>query len=87
MKRRYTLVMLLSIMILIPHLAMGYEISWWTTDGGGGQISGGNYAISGTIGQPDAGTLTGGGYTLVGGFWQPAAQASNPSNSYILWTR
>src|SRR5256884_5487033 len=31
--------------------------------------SGGNYTLSGTVGQPDAGTLSGGNYTLEGGFW------------------
>ena len=47
----------------------GYDLSWWTVDGGGGDSSGGLYALSGTIGQPDAGVLTGGDYTLGGGFW------------------
>ena len=47
----------------------GYDLTWWTADGGGGAASGGGYALNGTIGQPDAGTLTGGGYTLAGGFW------------------
>ena len=48
----------------------GYEITWYTIDGGGGMFStGGSYSLGGTIGQPDAGTLSGGGYTLDGGFW------------------
>ena len=46
-----------------------YAIDWYTIDGGGGTSSGGNYTLSGTIGQPDAGTLSGGTYTLQGGFW------------------
>ena len=46
-----------------------YAIDWYTVDGGGGTSSGGSYALSGTIGQPDAGTLSGGSYTLEGGFW------------------
>jgi hypothetical protein len=47
-----------------------YDLSWWTVDGGGTTNSqGGGYALSGTIGQPDAGVLTGNGYTLAGGFW------------------
>lgn len=46
-----------------------YEISWHTIDGGGGRSSGGDYALVGTIGQPDTGEMSGGGYTLSGGFW------------------
>ncbi|MFB3908830.1 MAG: FlgD immunoglobulin-like domain containing protein [Candidatus Eisenbacteria bacterium] len=41
----------------------------FTMDGGGGTSSGGTYALSGTIGQPDAGALSGGTYALAGGFW------------------
>jgi hypothetical protein len=47
----------------------GYDLSWWTVDGGGGSSSGGGYTLDGTIGQPDAATWSGGGYTLAGGFW------------------
>ena len=46
-----------------------YEITWSTIDGGGGTSTGGNYTLSGTIGQPDAGMMSGGDYKLVGGFW------------------
>jgi hypothetical protein len=50
-------------------VALNYEITWFTIDGGGGQSEGGGYTLVGTIGQPDAGVLIGGGYTLSGGFW------------------
>src|SRR6266540_3230163 len=46
-----------------------YAINWFTLDGGGGTSTGGNYTLSGTIGQPDTGMLSGGTYTLQGGFW------------------
>ena len=50
--------------------ATGYEISWYTIDGGGAQdLSGGSYTLSGTIGQFEAGSQSGGNYTLNGGFW------------------
>ena len=52
----------------------GYELAWWTVDGGGYTWStGGAYALGGTVGQPDAGVLQGGDYTLAGGFWGGAA--------------
>ena len=50
-----------------------FEVSWFTVDGGGGTSSGGDFVLSGTIGQPDAGDLSGGDFVLRGGFWQLAA--------------
>jgi hypothetical protein len=48
-----------------------YNLDWFTVDGGGASgLTGGSFALSGTIGQPDAGVLTGGGFVLQGGFWQ-----------------
>ena len=58
------------------------SINWFTLDGGGGQSSGGAYALAGTIGQPDAATSSGGAYTLQGGFW--SAFASVPSEGVPL---
>jgi hypothetical protein len=46
----------------------GYDLSWWTVDGGG-ESSGGSYTLGGTAGQPDAGELAGGSYILGGGIW------------------
>ena len=49
--------------------AQVFSLDWWTVDGGGGTSTGGQYSLSGTIGQPDAGITSGGSYTLLGGFW------------------
>ena len=46
-----------------------YRIVWSTIDGGGGQSSGGQYKLTGTIGQPDTDYSAGGNYELLGGFW------------------
>ena len=46
-----------------------YQIVWSTFDGGGGRSSGGQYVLTGTIGQPDAGYSAGGNFELLGGFW------------------
>ena len=78
--------------------AQSFSIDWFTIDGGGGTSSGGNYTLSGTIGQPDAGTLTGGNYALQGGFWgvvlplqtpgAPALTATRSGNNIIIsWPR
>jgi hypothetical protein len=51
-------------------LQSGYDLSWWTVDGGGGTwSSGGGYRLGATIGQPDAGDLSGGACNLCGGYW------------------
>jgi len=56
--------------------AQDYAMDRWTIDGGAGQSSGGAYALSGTIGQPDAGSLSGGSYVLQGGFFSEVSGAS-----------
>lgn len=63
------LVLLLLAMTWSALAVDGYDLSWWTVDGGGGSATGGTYTLTGTAGQPDAGALTGGQYTLGGGFW------------------
>jgi hypothetical protein len=53
-----------------PALAQ-LAVDWYTVDGGGDMwTTGGNFELSGTIGQPDAGVvMTGGDFELTGGFW------------------
>jgi hypothetical protein len=51
--------------------AAGYDLFWWTVDGGGTTSSTDNgYSLGGTAGQPDASVWSGSGYTLAGGFWR-----------------
>jgi hypothetical protein len=75
--------------------AQSYSISWYKIAGGGGTSSNGQYAISGTIGQPDAsGAMTGGQYSVTGGFWSlvaavqtaglPALTVTRSGNSVIV---
>jgi hypothetical protein len=84
MLRKWALPLLAAAMLLVPAgliaLAQGgYELSWWTVDGGGHTYStGGGYELGGTIGQPDAGVLAGGGYTLSSGYWRGGAVVRNP---------
>jgi hypothetical protein len=52
----------------------GYDLSWYTVDGGGATFStGGSYSLGGSIGQADAGSMSGGTYQLAGGFWGGAS--------------
>jgi hypothetical protein len=74
MKRSIVLLLLVLILLTIvvrPAVADPplYAIVSWTVDGGGGSVSDGQYALTGTAGQPDAAVYTGGVYTLMGGFW------------------
>jgi hypothetical protein len=51
-----------------------FSLSWNTLDGGGVMFSsGGEFELSGTIGQPDAASgaprMSGEDFTLTGGFW------------------
>jgi hypothetical protein len=48
--------------------AAGYEFAG-SVAAGGSTISGGDYAMSGALGQADTGTLSGGDYSLGGGFF------------------
>jgi hypothetical protein len=71
------LIIALAAMLLMPPDVVakangsGYDLSWWTIDGGGitDNRGEGGYSLGGTAGQPDAARWSGGGYTLVGGFW------------------
>jgi len=50
--------------------AQALAIDWYQISGGGGTSAGGNFSVSGTIGQPDAGlTMSGGNFSLTGGYW------------------
>lgn len=64
-------VVVLSIASVLTVVADDFTIDRSTIDGGGGMRStGGDFDLSGTIGQPDAGALlTGGGFEVTGGFW------------------
>ncbi len=48
-----------------------FSIDWFTIDGGGALMSGGDFTLNGTTGQTDAGvvTLASGEQFLKGGFW------------------
>ncbi len=66
-----TFVVLALLLGISPALAQdGYDLDWWTADGGGASPpSGTGYSLAGTIGQPDAAVWQDTGYTLSGGFW------------------
>ncbi len=79
MKRRITTSFFIS-SVLITAIALAqpsggdFEITKSTIDSGGGISVGGDFSLTGTIGQPDANPQisTGGSFALAGGFWANA---------------
>jgi hypothetical protein len=72
------------VVFLVLAASNGFSIPWWTVDSGGGTSQGGDYAVSGTIGQPDTSPLmSGGDYTVVGGFWGGALTPIGPNLVYL----
>ncbi len=81
---------ILFISLLLPVIghAQSYSINWHKIAGGGGGSSGGNYSVSGTVGQPDAsGVMTGGSYALTGGFWSLIATVQTTGLPELTITR
>ena len=70
MKTNHLLIWLLVSAFCHGASGQSYSIDWSKVSGGGGTSTNGQYAVKGTIGQPDAGVaMTGGNYSVTGGFW------------------
>jgi hypothetical protein len=80
--KRKTILILIALAVLCVALSVGntttsaqssggYDLSWYTVDGGGATFStGGSYSLGGSIGQPEAvGQVANLPYTLNSGFW------------------
>ena len=77
----------LLVVLAASVIADEFEISRSTIDGGGVILStGGDFELSGTIGQPDAGTMAGGDFSLSGGFWfpEPPGDCNSTGNVNLL---
>ena len=61
--------MVLAIFSISPLAAQEFGVDWFAIDGGGGTSTGGEYSVSGSIGQVDAGNTFGGDFAVIGGFW------------------
>ena len=71
--KRIVVMLVVGFTLTVSGLALalsgGFDLSWFSIDGGGGVSNAGGYALSGTIGQADAGASSGARYKLAGGFW------------------
>ena len=86
------LVLALGLVVLLPGEQVGatptsldgYQLTWWTVDGGGVTFAvGSDYSLGGTLGQPDPGLLAGGGYSLGGGFWRGGVPHTSAYGIYL----
>ena len=100
--RRLALLLALGVLLLLASVAKaqagaspgamtfsaGYDLSWWTVDGGGVTLnSNGGYTLGGTIGQPDAGSMgesPTSPYCLSGGFWVGGGRIPTPPEYRIF---
>jgi hypothetical protein len=79
-----TLILLIAISVAVAQTG-NWGLTWHTIDGGGGTSLGGDqFALSGTIGQPEAGKMSGGIYALQGGFWLGTAAPGVGGNAIYL---
>lgn len=65
--------------VILAQSGEAYNLSWSIIAGGGGNSTGGSYALGGTAGQTGAGMVAGGSYTLVGG------AGVNPAQQYGIY--
>lgn len=66
--------------------AQSYSIDWYKIAGGGGTSTNGQYAVTGTIGQPDATLqpMSGGNYSVTGGYWALISVVQTPGAPTLL---
>lgn len=70
--------------VALAQTGNGYDLTWWTVDGGGDAVNGGTYTLMGTAGQPEPGpVVTGGDYALFSGFWPGGGATAPPPDRYI----
>lgn len=97
--KTYLSIFALAAALLLPASlqAQNYNIDWYKVAGGGATApsTGGVYAVTGTIGQPDAShAMSDGYYTVTGGFWAinaiqtpgaPVLFIARAGNKAVVW--
>jgi hypothetical protein len=63
--------------------AQNLSVDWHKVAGGAGTSTNAQFAVTGTIGQPDTGRLAGGSFTIGGGFWAFAAVVQSPGGPLL----
>lgn len=73
-----TATLILASGLIHGQASSAFAIVSTTIDAGGGASRNERFAVSGTIGQPDAGALRGGNFEIQGGFWNRASVLQMP---------
>jgi len=82
------ILLFLSLLLGATVHAQQYAIDRHRIAGGGGTSTGGVFAASGTIGQPEAGAaLSGGNYSVTGGFWSLVSVVQTPDAPTLYLSR
>ena len=76
---------LLGVTIASAQIGNGYDLTWNTSNSGGGTTAGSGYTLDLTLGQVDAGVQSGGDYTLMGGFWSGVSETSTAPVDHWLY--
>jgi hypothetical protein len=90
MRRLFLLVVVILVTAITISVALAQsgplELPWYTIDGGGTTASsGGDFVLSGTVGQADAGTSSGSIYAIQGGFWGVRSAVPFPAGDHQLY--
>lgn len=72
-----------GLLAALPAVAQPFALESSAVSGGDGTSAGGAFAVSGTVGQPEAGTLSGGSFRVEGGFW-PGTAVVIPNGPVLL---
>lgn len=89
MKRKVVYLLIIIALLTVASLVLaqtgGFQLPWYRVAGGGGTSDdGGRYALSGTIGQPEAGVLMeGSSFRLSGGYWGGSSSDRVPNELYL----
>jgi len=79
MNTKYLFCITLGALALSRTADAQFNIDWFSIDDGGRTSAGGQFALSGTIGQPDAApVLTGGSFKVEPGFWSGVTLLQTP---------
>ena len=78
---------MLGLAVVLVGAPPQFTLDWSAVVGGGGTSSGGVYAVTGTIGQPDTSIVSGGNFAVVGGFWGVIAAVQAPGAPTLTATR
>lgn len=85
----FLVILALTIVLQAPVAAQSggpYELTWTTTDAGGGTLTGGAYSLVSTIGQPEPGaTQSGGSYSLNSGVVDAGGSGATPPRSQKVY--